>query len=104
MSTTVKTPTKVVVCPNCSTKNRVPAAADGAPRCGNCQNPLPWVVDTSDARVRAHFGHEMNRIRDARRQVFFKLGLDAVEIDTGGSFVKPIRDLFARRARRIGMR
>ena len=48
MSTTVKTPTKVVVCPNCSTKNRVPAAADGAPRCGNCQNPLPWVVDTSD--------------------------------------------------------
>jgi thioredoxin 2 len=49
MSTTVKTPTKVVVCPNCSTKNRVPAAADGAPRCGNCQNPLPWVVDTSDA-------------------------------------------------------
>jgi uncharacterized protein (DUF58 family) len=62
------------------------------------------VVDTSDARVRAHFSHEMNRIRDARRQVFFKLGLDAVEIDTGGSFVKPIRDLFARRARRIGMR
>ncbi len=49
MSATVKTPTKVVVCPSCSTKNRVPAAADGGPRCGNCQNPLPWVVDTSDA-------------------------------------------------------
>ena len=49
MSTTVKTPTKVVVCSNCSTKNRVPAAADGAPRCGNCRSPLPWVVDTSDA-------------------------------------------------------
>ena len=25
------------------------AAADGAPRCGNCHKPLPWVVDTSDA-------------------------------------------------------
>ncbi len=62
------------------------------------------VVDTSDARVRAHFKHEMNRIREARRQLFFKLGLDSVEIDTGGSFVRPIRDLFARRARRIGMR
>ena len=62
------------------------------------------VVDTSDATVRAHFKHEMNRIRDARRQLFFKLGLDSVEIDTGGSFVRPIRDLFARRARRIGMR
>jgi thioredoxin 2 len=49
MSTTVKTPTKVMVCPNCSTKNRVPAVAGGVPRCGHCQNPLPWVVDTSDA-------------------------------------------------------
>jgi hypothetical protein len=46
----------------------------------------------------------MLRIRDVRRQLFFKLGLDAVEIDTGGSFVGPIRDLFARRARRVGMR
>ena len=54
------------------------------------------VVDTSDARVRAHFKTEMGRIRDARRQLFFKLGLDAVEIDAGGSFVRPIRDLFAR--------
>jgi uncharacterized protein (DUF58 family) len=62
------------------------------------------VVDTSDASVRAHFKREMQRIRDARRQLFFKLGLDSVEIDTGGSFVRPIRDLFARRARRIGMR
>jgi uncharacterized protein (DUF58 family) len=60
------------------------------------------VVDTSDPRVRAHFEHEMSRIRDARRQLFFKLGLDSVEIDTAGSFVRPIRDLFARRARRIG--
>jgi thioredoxin 2 len=49
MSMTMKTPSKVVVCPNCSTKNRVPPAAGGAPRCGNCQNLLPWVVDTSDA-------------------------------------------------------
>lgn len=60
------------------------------------------VVDTSDPRVRAHFQREMQRIREARRQVFFRLGLDSVEIDTGGSFVKPIRDLFARRARRVG--
>lgn len=62
------------------------------------------VVDTSDKHVRAHFKHEMQRIKEARRQLFFKLGLDSVEIDTAGSFVRPIRDLFARRARRIGMR
>jgi thioredoxin 2 len=49
MSMTTTNPTKVVVCPTCSTKNRVPAVADGTPRCGRCQNPLPWVVDTSDA-------------------------------------------------------
>mgnify|MGYP001023509511 CR=1 FL=1 len=62
------------------------------------------VVDTSDKRVRAHYKKEMKRLRDVRRQVFLKLGLDVVEIETGGSFVKPLRDLFARRARRIGMR
>jgi uncharacterized protein (DUF58 family) len=62
------------------------------------------VVDTSDPRVRAHYRKEMERIRTSRQQLFFKLGLDAVEIDTGGSFVRPIRDLFARRARKVGFR
>jgi uncharacterized protein (DUF58 family) len=59
------------------------------------------VVDTSDAAVRAHYKRSMEQIRTARRQTFFKLGVDAVEIDTAGSFVKPLRDLFAGRARRI---
>ncbi|HEV8174080.1 MAG TPA: thioredoxin [Actinoplanes sp.] len=40
--------TKVVVCPNCRKKNRVPAAGNGTPRCGNCHQPLPWVVDAGD--------------------------------------------------------
>ncbi|AKV03873.1 hypothetical protein AKJ09_10536 [Labilithrix luteola] len=62
------------------------------------------VVDTSDKRVRAHFASEMKKIRDTRQKLFFKLGIDAVEIETGGSFVKPIRDLFARRARRVSTR
>lgn len=62
------------------------------------------VVDTSDKRVRAHYRAEMTKLRDQRRQLFFKLGLDSVEVETGGSFVKPIRDLFARRARRVRTR
>jgi uncharacterized protein (DUF58 family) len=62
------------------------------------------VVDTSDARVRRHYQTEMAKIRAARRQLFFKLGLDSVEVETGGSFVRPIRDLFARRARRVRTR
>jgi thioredoxin 2 len=38
----------VVVCPNCGRKNRVPAAANGRPRCGRCHNPLPWVAEADD--------------------------------------------------------
>ncbi len=59
------------------------------------------VVDTGDARVRAAYASAMKQLAAARRATFLKLGLDAVEIETSGSFVRPLRDLFARRARRI---
>jgi len=59
------------------------------------------VVDTGDPRVRAWYVAAMRKIHESRRAVFHKLGLDAVEIETGGSFVRPLRDLFARRAKRI---
>jgi len=62
------------------------------------------VVDTSDPRVRAHHAAAMRELAGARRQLFSKLGLDAVEIETSGSFVRPLRDLFARRARRMRTR
>jgi thioredoxin 2 len=39
---------RVVVCANCQTKNRVPTAADGTPRCGSCHSPLPWIADATD--------------------------------------------------------
>ena len=38
----------VIMCPNCGRKNRVPTAASGTPRCGNCHRPLPWIVDAGD--------------------------------------------------------
>src|SRR6202167_4021263 len=59
------------------------------------------LVDTGDAAVRAHYAAAMKKLVVARRQLFNKLGLDAVDIQTGGSFVAPLRDLFARRARRM---
>ncbi|MFF7381838.1 thioredoxin [Streptomyces griseoluteus] len=37
-----------VRCPHCGRANRVPAAAEGRPRCGHCKQPLPWVVDAGD--------------------------------------------------------
>ncbi|HSY25103.1 MAG TPA: DUF58 domain-containing protein [Polyangiaceae bacterium] len=59
------------------------------------------VVDTGDARVRAWYAETMKQLAQTRRAGFHKLGLDSVEIETSGSFVRPLRDLFARRARRI---
>lgn len=37
----------IITCPHCETKNRVAASAEGVPRCGNCHNTLPWIVDAS---------------------------------------------------------
>jgi thioredoxin 2 len=37
-----------VVCLHCERKNRVPAAAEGTPKCGNCHRPLPWIADAGD--------------------------------------------------------
>jgi uncharacterized protein (DUF58 family) len=62
------------------------------------------LVDTGDPRVRAHYKAAMRALADGRRQLFSKLGLDAVEVTTDGSFVRPLRDLFARRARRMRTR
>lgn len=58
------------------------------------------MVDTSSAKVRAHYAHEMRRMRQRHVQLFRKLGLDHVVVRTDRSYVKPLRDLFARRARR----
>ncbi|MFF2060195.1 thioredoxin [Streptomyces sp. NPDC058200] len=38
-----------VRCANCGKANRLPAAAQGRPRCGNCQAPLPWIAAAGDA-------------------------------------------------------
>jgi thioredoxin 2 len=35
-------------CKHCGQMNRVPSAAAGVPRCGNCHLPLPWVTDADD--------------------------------------------------------
>ncbi len=58
------------------------------------------LVDTGAPEVRANYKKSMLALRAARTALFRKRGLDSVEIDTGGSFVRPLRDLFARRARR----
>jgi thioredoxin 2 len=39
---------ELVRCRNCGRRNRVPPAAAGIPRCGNCHQPLPWIADAGD--------------------------------------------------------
>ncbi|MEU0094836.1 thioredoxin [Kribbella sp. NPDC006257] len=39
---------RVTTCPGCGRRNRVPAAATGMPRCGECRAALPWIVDAGD--------------------------------------------------------
>lgn len=38
----------LVRCPNCGRQNRVPAAAQGVPHCGNCGATLPWLTDSGE--------------------------------------------------------
>jgi thioredoxin 2 len=38
----------IITCPNCGKKNRMLTAAVGLPRCGNCHQPLPWIVAADD--------------------------------------------------------
>jgi thioredoxin 2 len=37
----------IVTCPNCGTKNRVRASAEGVPRCAKCHHALPWLIDAT---------------------------------------------------------
>jgi len=60
------------------------------------------LVDTSDRHVRQHYADSMKAIRDQREKLFRKLALDRAVVRTDESFIKPIRDLFAKRARRVG--
>jgi uncharacterized protein (DUF58 family) len=58
------------------------------------------LIDTSDARVRRSFAATAAQRRKVVRDLFRKLAIDSVVVRTDGSYVKPIRDLFARRTRR----
>ena len=52
MSATMQNTTEVE-CDNCGATNRVPAVANGLPRCGKCSAPLRWVVDATDEEFHA---------------------------------------------------
>lgn len=59
------------------------------------------IVDTSSAQVRAHYAKHMRNLRQEQIRIFRKLGLDHCVVRTDQPYIKPLRDLFARRARRV---
>ena len=61
-----------------------------------------FVVDTSDRGVRARFAAAAAEQRMQLQQAFRRLRLDAVEVETGGDFVKPLAEVFRRREARRG--
>jgi thioredoxin 2 len=42
-------PISILVCKNCGAKNRIRPSPRGVPTCAKCKQPLPWLVDASDA-------------------------------------------------------
>ena len=59
------------------------------------------IVDTKSPEVRAHYAKQMRKQQAEQVQLFTKLGLDHAIVRTDQPYIKPLRDLFARRARRI---
>jgi len=59
------------------------------------------LVDTSDRAVRDHYRVAMRELRRSREKLFHRLGIDHVVVRTDENFVTPIRNLFARRAKRM---
>ena len=47
--TTAAGPISVLTCANCGTKNSITPSERGAPHCGRCGKPLPWVVNADDS-------------------------------------------------------
>jgi thioredoxin 2 len=41
-------PISILTCADCGAKNRIAPAERGAPHCGTCGMPLPWVVDSNE--------------------------------------------------------
>ena len=42
-------PISVLTCPNCGAQNRIAPSERGAPHCGKCGKPLPWVVNADES-------------------------------------------------------
>jgi len=42
-------PESILTCASCGKKNKIRPSPSGAPHCGSCGKPLPWLVEATDA-------------------------------------------------------
>jgi thioredoxin 2 len=42
-------PVSLLTCTSCGRQNRIRPSTKGAPHCGSCGQPLPWLVNATDA-------------------------------------------------------
>jgi hypothetical protein len=50
--------------------------------------------------VREHYKNRIFALRENQKKTFRKLGLDSTVVRTDEPYMKPLRELFARRARK----
>lgn len=58
------------------------------------------LIDTSSRVVREHYKSRILALREKQKKTFRKLGLDSTVVRTDEPYMKPLRELFARRARK----
>jgi uncharacterized protein (DUF58 family) len=58
------------------------------------------LIDTSSKQVREHYRQAAQKQRQAQIQTFRKLGLDHAVVSTHQPYIRPLRELFARRAKK----
>jgi len=57
------------------------------------------LIDSSDARVRAYYAEHAEQMRQHRRRLFRANSIDAIEINTAGSYIEPLIGFFRSRER-----
>jgi len=57
-------------------------------------------MDTDTKEFQKYFREEQKRVYEYRKSLFISSRLDSVEIETGGSYVKPLVDFFKMREKR----
>lgn len=58
-------------------------------------------IDTHSAHVRSEFLKRQTAAREARQELFMKLGLDVVEVDSAASYIHPLLRFFHKREQRL---